>query len=186
MSDEWQELARNCDAVCFGTLAQRNPVSRKTIREFVDLAKGLRIFDVNLRQKYFTGDIVRDSFHLADIIKLNDEEWPVITEILNIRGTNIVNCLQTLVHKFDLKLICLTRGAQGSLLVNKNEVSENQGIKIKLADAIGAGDAFTATITHGVLQNWGLERINQKANEIAAFVASNKGAMPKFPQEFKL
>jgi fructokinase len=180
LSEDWQELAKTCDAVCFGTLAQRNSVSEKTIQEFVDLTTSLRILDLNLRQRYFSGKVLLDSLRLADVVKLNDEELPVIVKLLEIVGTSIVSCLQNLVEKFHLKLICLTRGAKGSLLVNKDEVSENQGLKIEVADTVGAGDAFTATLTHGILQNWDLDKINQKANQIGAFVASKTGAMPDF------
>lgn len=89
-------------------------------------------------------------------------------------------CLEKLIQKFELNLICLTRGANGSLLKTKKEFSDYQGLKIKVADTIGAGDAFTAGITHGLLRNWELNKINEFANRVGAFVASNTGAMPDF------
>lgn len=185
LSEDWREIALNADAVCFGSLAQRNEVSHKTIRSFVELVKGLRIFDVNLRQKYFSQEILHSSIELTNILKLNHEELPIITEILKIRGATVQKCLEKIVKEFDLKLICLTRGANGSLLVTKDAVSEHQGLKIEVADTIGAGDAFTAGLTHGILRNWELNKINEFANRVGAFVASRTGAMPDF-SEFEL
>lgn len=180
LTEKWCEIAQKADAVCFGSLAQRNEVSGKTIREFVGLVKGLRIFDVNLRQGYFSVDVLEKSFELANVVKLNHEELPVIVKLLNINGSSVQICLEKLIQKFELNLICLTRGANGSLLKTKKEISEHQGLRIKVADTIGAGDAFTAGMTHGLLRDWELERINEFANRVGAFVASNTGAMPDF------
>lgn len=182
LTEDWRELAKSADAVCFGSLAQRNQVSCKTIRGFIELVSGWRIFDVNLRQKYFSKEVLNDSFQLANIVKLNHEELPVIAQILDIRGANIQSCLQNFIAKFDLKLICLTRGANGSLLLKQKEVSEKQGLKITIADTIGAGDAFTAGMTHGILHDWELDKINEFANKVGAFVASKTGAMPDFDE----
>ena len=179
-TESWCEIAQKSDAVCFGSLAQRNEVSGKTIREFVGLTKGLRIFDVNLRQKYFSEEILEKSFELANVVKLNHEELPIIVKLLNINGASVQICLEKLIQKFELNLICLTRGANGSLLKTRKEFSEHQGLKIKVADTIGAGDAFTAGMTHGLLRNWELDKINEFANRVGAFVASNTGAMPDF------
>lgn len=185
LSEDWREIALNADAVCFGSLAQRNEVSHKTIRSFVELVKGLRIFDVNIRQKYFSREIFQRSIELTNVVKLNHEELPIITEILKIRGATVQKCLEKIIKEFDLKLICLTRGANGSLLMTKDAVSEHKGLKIEVADTIGAGDAFTAAMTHGVLRNWELEKINEFANQVGTFVASKTGAMPDF-SEFEL
>lgn len=180
LTEKWCEIAQKADAVCFGSLAQRNEVSGKTIREFVGLVKGLRIFDVNLRQGYFSVDVLEKSFELANVVKLNHEELPVIVKLLNINGSSVQICLEKLIQKFELNLICLTRGANGSLLKTKKEISGHQGLKIKVADTIGAGDAFTAGMTHGLLRDWELNKINEFANRVGAFVASNTGAMPDF------
>lgn len=185
LSEDWREIARNADAVCFGSLAQRSEVSHKTIRGFIELVKGLRIFDVNIRQKYFSREILQRSIELTNVVKLNHEELPIITEILKIRGATVQKCLEKIIKEFDLKLICLTRGANGSLLMTKDAVSEHKGLKIDVADTIGAGDAFTAGMSHGVLRNWELDKINEFANRIGAFVASKTGAMPDF-SEFDL
>ena len=186
MNDNLHDLAKKCDAVCFGSLAQRNSVSRKTIREFLHLTRNdaLQIFDVNLRQQFFSPEILRESLVLANVLKLNDEELPKICEMFAVEGANETEQTKKLRGKFDLRLLCLTRGAKGSLLVTENGISENHGVKVEIADTFGAGDAFTSALTHGFLRGWSLKEINEKASRVGAFVASNEGAMPDFPQEF--
>ena len=181
-SDDWGEIARNCDAVCFGSLAQRNEVSRKTIRRFVGETREncLRIFDVNLRQNYFSAEILDKSLQTANILKLNYDELPVIFETLKIKGENEVRQTKNLTDLYDLKMVCLTRGAGGSILLTKKELAENDGKKTKVKDTIGAGDAFTAAMTNGILRDWSLKKINNFANKVGAFVASQTGAMPSF------
>lgn len=180
LNEKWLEIAQESDAVCFGSLAQRNEVSRNTIREFVGLTKGLRVFDVNLRQNYFSREILQKSLILANVCKMNHEELPIIAELFEIIGENVIETAQKLRQEFDLKLLCITRGGNGSLLITENDLSEFAGLNITVADTIGAGDAFTAGMTHGLLRNWELDRINEFANKVGAFVASNTGAMPDF------
>ena len=184
LTADWRELAKTSDAVCFGTLARRNSVSRQTIQAFVKLVNPncLRIFDVNLRQKYYSSEILRESFELANVVKLNHEELPNICEMAEIEGANEQEKAEKLREKFDLRMVCLTRGANGSLLITENELSENGGIKVEIADTIGAGDAFTAALTHGFLRGWSLDEINEKANRVGAFVASQTGAMADFAE----
>jgi len=186
LTEDWRDLAANCDAVCFGTLAQRNSISRKTIRKFVNLtdADCLRIFDVNLRQNYYSVEILRESLKSANVVKLNNDELPKICELFDIKSADEKQSAKNLREKFDLRLICLTRGANGSLLLTENEFNENSGVKIKIADTIGAGDAFTAALTHGFLRGWSLGEINVFANRTGTFVASQTGAMPDFPKNF--
>ena len=185
-TEDWRDLAISCDAVCFGTLAQRNEFSRRTIREFVKLTRRdcLRIFDVNLRQNYYSAEILRESLESANVVKLNNEELPKICKMIAVEGEDETEQIKNLREKFDLRLICLTRGANGSLLLTANEASENGGVKVAVADTIGAGDAFTAALTHGFLRGWSLDEMNNFANRVGAFVASQTGAMPDFPAEF--
>lgn len=182
LSDALQELAEKADAVCFGSLAQRNEKSRETILEFLTYTRleALRIFDVNLRQNFYDSEILRDSFAAANVVKLNHEELPVICEMFEIEGAGENERARNLYRHFDLNFLCLTRGANGSLLISNDETDENFGIKIKIADTIGAGDAFTAAMTHGILREWNVKRINDFANKTGAFVASQTGAMPPF------
>lgn len=182
MNDCLRDLAKKCDAVCFGSLAQRNAIARRTIRQFLGLTQSdaLKIFDVNLRQQFFSSEILRESFLLANVVKLNHEELPKICEMFAVKSANETEKAKNLRDKFDLRLLCLTRGANGSLLVAENEVSEHYGVKVEIADTVGAGDAFTAALTHGFLRGWSLGKVNEKANRIGAFVASQTGAMPSF------
>lgn len=184
LTDNWREVAVNADAVCFGTLAQRSEISRQTIFELVGLTKGLRIFDVNLRQNYFSSETLRQSFRLANVVKLNHEELPIIATMLDIKGENQVETAKKFRQYFDLQLLCITRGANGSLLLTANEIAEHAGLQVEVKDTIGAGDAFTAGLTHGLLRGWDLTEINDFANRVGAFVASQTGAMPDFPIEF--
>ncbi len=187
-TEDWQDLAQNCDAVCFGSLAQRNSVSRETIQEFVKLTKPgcLRIFDVNLRQNYFSESVLFESLQLANIAKLNHEELPIIVEMFGTKGSNQIEQALNLRETFALRLVCLTRGGAGSLLIDETEISAHSGIKIEIADTIGAGDSFTATLADGILRGWSLVEINEKANRIGAFVASQTGAMPVFSKHFSI
>ncbi len=182
LSEDWKELARNCDAVCFGTLAQRNEVSRKTIQSFVSLTKSdcLRVFDVNLRQNYYSKNVLESSLNLANIVKMNHEELPIIVEMFDVKGTNQIEQAQNIRLKFALNAICITRGGNGSLLITENDFDENVGVKVEIVDTIGAGDAFTATMVSGFLHKFELKIINSEANQIGAYVASKTGAMPKF------
>lgn len=182
LTANWRDLAFNCDAVCFGTLAQRNQGSRNTIHEFLSLTRRTaeRVFDVNLRQNYFSQDILQDSLKAATIAKLNHEELPIVAETLKIRGLTETEQIRNIRERFDLKLICVTRGANGSLLVSEYDDSEHFGIEVEIVDTIGAGDAFTAAMVHGVLRGWNLDEINRNANQVASFVASQRGAMPAF------
>lgn len=182
LNDDWRDLAEKADAVCFGSLAQRNEISRTTIHEFLTYTRleCLRIFDVNLRQNFYSDEILRESFAAANIVKLNHEELPIICEMFAIEGADEKEKAKNLHAHFDLNLLCLTRGANGSLLISGDELDEHFGIKIEIADTIGAGDAFTAALTHGILREWSLKEINDFANKTGAFVASQTGAMPDF------
>lgn len=186
LTEDWRDLANNCDAVCFGTLAQRNENSRRTIRNYAALTRSecLRVFDVNLRQNYYSFEILRESLESANVVKLNHEELPGVCEIFEIKGADEKQRAETLREKFDLRLVCLTRGANGSLLLAEDETSEHCGIKVEIADTIGAGDSFAAALTHGILRGWNLDKINVYANKVGAFVASQTGAMPEFPENF--
>ena len=185
MSEDWRELAARADVVCFGTLAQRNSPSTETIHKFIGLTKKWRIFDVNLRQHFFSPEILLDSLSAANVVKFNHEELPVVAEMFDLKKQSAIETARNLLAKLGSHLICVTRGANGSLLVTDEGVSDHAGIKIEIADAIGAGDAFTAALAHGLLRGWELDKINEFANRVGAFVASQTGAMPVFPEELK-
>lgn len=174
-------LAKNIDAVCFGSLAQRNTVSRQTILNFLNATKTdcLRVFDINLRQSFYNHETILKSLELANILKLNDDELPVVAELLGLQENDDELLLQ-LMNRFNLKLIALTKGAKGSLLLTENEESFMEVPKVKIADTVGAGDSFTAVLVAGLLQNHELKRIHENATQVAAFVCTEDGAMPEY------
>jgi fructokinase len=176
----WQHLAENTDAVCFGSLAQRSETARSTIRKFLAAMShgALKVFDVNLRQSFYSTEVLSESMELADIIKVNDEELPKIMNLFSLPHKDEMSSAQILMHDYDLKLVCVTRGGRGSLLVHGEEASEHAGFRVQVADTVGAGDAFTAGLIHEYLRGSSLARMNELANRIGAWVASEVGAMP--------
>ena len=176
-----ETLAKSVDAVCFGSLAQRNVVSHQTILKFLEATRTdcFRVFDINLRQSFYTEAIIIRLLELANILKLNDDELPVVAELLELQG-NDDELLTQLMNRFKLKLIALTKGAKGSLLFTENEQSYLEVPKVKIADTVGAGDSFTAVLVAGLLQNHDLKRIHKTATTVAAFVCTQNGAMPEY------
>lgn len=177
---QWQELAQRADAVCFSTLAQRFPRSHSTMRSFLlgTRPAAVRVCDVNLRQAFFTPQVVAESMRLATIVKLNHEELPRVMRLLQLDDYGEKESARHLLVANDLSLICVTRGDNGSLLMSRDESSEHAGFKVKVADTVGAGDAFTAALVHGHLRRHPLEQINEIANRVGAWVATQPGATP--------
>ena len=177
---DWQDLAEDADAICFGSLAQRSERSRTTIRKFLNAASpdASRIFDANLRQAYYSQEILAESMRLADIVKLNDEELPKIMKLFDLPHKDSFSSAQHLLRNFDLNLVCVTRGARGSLLLRDGDASEHPGFKVRVADTVGSGDAFTAGLVHEYLHGASLDLMNEVANLVGAWVASEVGAMP--------
>ena len=178
---QWQRLAQQADAVCFGSLAQRSERSRATIRKFVLAARqrdAVRVFDVNLRQSFFSAQVLAESMMLATLVKLNHEELPRIMRLFELEHHREEDSARRLLSVHDLKLVCITRGNGGSLLISADECSEHPGFQVKVADTVGAGDAFTAALVHGYLRGTPLAQINENANRVGAWVASQSGATP--------
>jgi fructokinase len=176
---DWQKLAKGADAVCFGSLAQRSVTSRATIRNFLEAASdAVKVFDVNLRQSYYSAGILSESMKLADIVKVNDEELPKIMTLSGLPHRDEWSSAQSLLRAFDLRLVCITRGARGSLLVQRDLMDEHPGFRVKVVDTVGSGDAFTAALTHEYLKGSSLDSINEIANRVGAWVASQSGGMP--------
>jgi fructokinase len=170
------------DALCFGTLAQRRPSARQALRRLVAFAPpdALRILDVNLRQAYYSAEVLVESLQLANALKLNERELPRLAELLDWRGTN-EQLLRQLVRDYDLRVLAYTRGSKGSWLYANGDWSDHPGVPITVRDTVGAGDAFTAALALGVLGEWPVDTINDRANTVAAFVASSAGATPPLP-----
>ena len=180
-TDQWESLAKQAKAVCFGSLAQRTTQTRVTIRRFLRAMSpgATRVFDVNLRQIFYTTEIVHDSMLLADIAKLNEQELPQVMRVLGLKSGNLKANVRTLLETYGLKMVCLTRGHLGCMLANEKQVIENQGFKVRVADAVGAGDAFTAAMVHHFLKGSSLEKTAQAANRLGSYVASQSGATPQ-------
>lgn len=177
----WQQLAAEADAVCFGSLAQRAPASCSTIQNFLRATRpeALRVFDVNLRQHFFNREILSHSLEVASIVKVNHEELPRILEILGLAKGDDDSSARRLAGLHNVQLVCVTRGPRGSLIVSrKGKVSEHPGFRVPIADTVGAGDAFTAAMVHHYLRGAPIDRINEAANRMGAWVASQVGGMP--------
>ncbi len=177
-------LAARADAVCFGSLAQRAPVSRSTIGAFLEHVRPecLRLFDVNLRPPFYTRDIIDASLSLANVVKVNDEELQVVAGLLSIAGDEST-ILEELAHRYPLRLIALTKGSQGSVLFAPGEkTSLHPGFAVGVVDSVGAGDSFAASLVLGVLKGYDLGRINECANRIASYVCTQEGATAALPE----
>jgi len=179
-TQQWAGLAAQADAVCFGSLAQRSPTARATIRQFLNAAspKALTIYDVNLRHTFFSRAVLHESLELAHVVKLNDQELPRIAELLSLGGSGERDQAQRLLDRYGLRLVCVTRGEHGSLLVADGQIVAHKGFRIRVADTVGAGDAFTACLTHDYIRGAPLEEINDRSNRVAAWMASQVGATP--------
>lgn len=179
------------DLICFGTLAQRNSVSRQTIqRVLTDAAREkpaqLRIVDINLRSPFWDEEIIRQSFTFANILKLNDEELPIVARILGLDGSEEV-VLAELLRRYRFRLIALTRGSRGSsLITSAGERDDRPGVPIDVIDTVGAGDAFTAVIALGLLHGLPLDRLHPWASKVAAFVCTQAGGTPRYPPHLGL
>jgi fructokinase len=176
----WQVLAAGTDVVCFGSLAQRDSVSAETIDRFLRTTKteALRIFDVNFRAPYYTEDVLRRSLGHANIVKLTQQELALVASMLHLQGSDETGLARTLLRTFELQLVCLTRGAGGSLLVSERECVGHPGFPVKVVDVVGAGDAFTACLAHHLVRGGSLSDISGYANRFASWVATQAGATP--------
>lgn len=205
LSDEWVRLAERADAICFGSLAQRSPESRQTIQTLAaqTSAKCIRVFDVNLRAPFYTGEVIQESLELATVMKMNDAEVPLVLGLLGLPGgderghdarqlhlerseaeSQSAERLgaERLLNEFPtLDLVAVTRGGHGSLLVTRDEWHEHPGYPVKVADTVGAGDAFTAAMTHYLLRGADLATLNEAGNRWGGWLASQTGAMPPLP-----
>lgn len=192
LSDEWVRAAERADVICFGSLAQRCRISRQTIQTLVAETSSacIRIFDVNLRSPFYSGEVLEESLELATVVKMNDAEVPVVMNLLGLpceSGSDqdwLVVSAQRLLEGFPaLQMAAVTRGAAGSLLVKREEWHEHPGVAAEVADTVGAGDAFTAALAHSMLRGANLAAMNEAGNRWGAWVASQPGAMPGLPDD---
>jgi fructokinase len=178
----WEELSKLADVVCYGSLAQRSPVSADTIDQFLcNTRKGtLKIFDVNLRQSFYTINVLRKLFLRADIAKLTDLELRRVGSLLLADNIDDVERLAKWLRKeFSLEIVCITRGDRGSMLVAEDDVVEHPGQVVEVNDTVGAGDSFTACLADQFVRGRSLGEISESANRFASWVVTQMGATPK-------
>ena len=180
LTSDYQDIAREADAVCFGTLAQRDAISRRTIREFLQLVPDecLKIADINLREPHYTQEIIETTLKLADVVKLNQDEWNKLTSMFQVDDLK-----SWLFAEKQVRIICLTKGMDGAELMTPDQhlVEPVHPVDNTDGDSVGVGDAFTASLTHHLLRNSPLDVCLSAANKYAAQVAARKGAMPDLP-----
>jgi len=179
-------LAKKVDAVCFGSLAQRSLVSRYTIKRFVESVNNntVKVFDVNLRQNYYSRPIIINSMKLCSILKFNEEELSIIINMLNLeKKKNEKDYCKLIIDEYDLKLMCLTKGKNGSLIMDRSDYFYYTGNRINIVDTVGAGDAFTAAMVIQYLNGENLEEISRSANFLGSWVASKRGPTPTYSKE---
>ena len=179
-TDDWENLASQADAVCFGSLGRRSAVSRETISAFLHHLRpgALRVFDINLRQEFFTREILDQSARSADIMKCNHEEVIIVARLLGSHAEVLRASARWLLQVYPLKLLCVTRGEHGSILFSGSGNHAHPGYRVTVVDTVGAGDAFTAGLLHHYLRGSSLETMNEAANQMGAWVASQCGATP--------
>ena len=179
------QAMRSATAVCFGTLAQRCPVSREAIHACLAAASSdcLIIYDVNLRPPFFEREWIERSLHRARIAKLNDDEVRLLSDLLGANRPDNADFAHWLMDRYRLELVCVTRGAEGCLVVSGDEIVDVPGNPVQVVDTVGAGDSFTAALIQTRLAGWPLRRSAEFANRVGALVASRPGAMPVLTDE---
>jgi len=187
LSDNWKDLAGKIDVVCFGTLAQRSPGSRRTIIEFLKMTGKdvIKVFDINIRQNFYSKKIIIESLKFAAILKLNVEELEMLRKLMGYRDKKRIDICRRLINKYNLKLLCLTRGEDGSLLVDGNSYFIHPGYRVSVVDTVGAGDAFTAAMVIQYLHGRTLEEISNSANKLGSWVSSKIGPTPTMDGEIE-
>lgn len=181
-------LAKRTKAVCFGSLAQRNVVSRETINHFLDTMPkdddSLIVFDVNLRQGFYNKEILCKSMQNCNILKINDEELITVSRMFGYPGIDLQDKCWILLGKYNLKMLILTCGINGSYVFTPGNVSFQPTPKVEVADTVGAGDSFTAAFIASILKGKSVTEAHSIAVKTSAYVCTQKGAMPILPTEY--
>lgn len=187
-NDELKSVAENAAAVCWGSLAQRNVVSRESIYKFLDSTPEgcLKIFDINLRQNFYNKDIIRESVRRCNVLKINDEELVLVGRMFGYPGLDIENKCWLILGKYNLDMLVLTCGVNGSYVFTPGQMSYQPTPVVEVADTVGAGDSFTGTFCAGILKGLPVTEAHRRAVEVSAFVCTQNGAMPEIPESLKL
>ena len=186
-TDEIKEIACNTGAVCWGSLAQRNAVSRKMIYDFLDHTPSdcLKIFDIYLRQNFYNKDIICESLKRCNVLKINDEELITIGRLFGYPGLDIENKCWLILGKYDLDMLVLTCGVNGSYVFTPGKVSFQETPKVEVADTVGAGDSFTGTFCASILKGKSVAEAHKLAVQVSAYVCTQHGAMPTIPEDMR-
>ena len=186
-TEELLEMASSCRAVCYGSLAQRNSISRHTIETFLDAMPedSLKIFDINIRQHFWSEEVVTSSLKRADILKINEHEIVQVAQIYGLADMTIEEQCRALMTEFSLKLVILTCGEVGSYVFSQEDVSYKDTPKVEVASAVGAGDSFTGAFVAAYLGGAGIKAAHELAVEVSAYVCTQTGAMPELPETLK-
>lgn len=186
-SDRLDEIARNCRVVCFGSLAQRNKVSRDTINRFIDAMPesedSLKVFDINLRQHFYSEEVIVESLKKCNILKINDEELVVVSRMFGYPELSQTEACRRILETYGLKMLILTCGTDGSHVFTSEETSFQPTPKVEVADTVGAGDSFTGAFIASILGGKSVSEAHKRAVEVSAYVCTQNGAMPVLPAE---
>ena len=186
-TDEMMDIAKNARAVCFGSLAQRNVVSRENIHKFLDATPTdcVKIFDINLRQQFYTKEVIKESLKRCSILKINDEELVIIGRMFGYPGLDIENKCWLILGKYNLDMLVLTCGTNGSYVFTPGQMSFQETPKVEVADTVGAGDSFTGSFVGSILNGKPVPEAHKTAVQVSAFVCTQNGAMPVVPDRLK-
>ncbi|MBD5210923.1 MAG: carbohydrate kinase [Bacteroidales bacterium] len=183
---ELEQLAARTRAVSFGSLAQRNVVSRDTIHKFLDAMPSdndtLKIFDINLRQGFYTPELIEESLERCNILKINDEELVLISRLFGYPGIDLMDKCRLLLEKYNLRILILTCGVNGSYVFTPGSMSFIETPEVEVADTVGAGDSFTAAFTAALLRGLPVSEAHRRAVDVSAYVCTQHGAMPVLPE----
>ena len=186
---ELERLAKHTSLVCFGSLAQRHVKSRDTICQFLktvpDTDKTFKVFDINLRQSFYNKDLIHESLTLCNILKINDEELTIMSSFFDNDSVNSKEQCLALLERYNLKMVILTCGINGSYIITPESVSFRETPQVKIGDTVGAGDSFTATFCSALFYGKNISKAHELAVEVSAYVCSQYGSMPLLPNELK-
>ena len=187
-TDDLKEIAQHTSAVCWGSLAQRSDVSRNTIYQFLDNTPEdcLKVFDINLRQNFYNKEIISESLHRCNVLKVNDEELVVLGRLFGYPGLDMENKCWLILGKYNLDMLVLTCGVNGSYVFAPDFKSFQDTPQVKVADTVGAGDSFTGTFCASILKGKSITEAHRRAVQVSAYVCTQSGAMPELPEELKL
>lgn len=187
-SAEMEALALKTKTICFGSLAQRNSISQLTIDRFLSYmsADALKIFDINLRQHFYSRELIEKSLTLCNVLKINDDEVVIVGQLFELGDKSEMEICKYLLHTYNINMVVLTKGVLGSYIITPSESSFKPTPLVTVADTVGAGDSFTAAFVAAILKGKSISDAHQLAVDVSAYVCSQHGAMPILPEALKL